>query len=183
MHKRELFFNPITQDYSFEREYITLGSALLNNKTLTKAYVNVPLKTMTRHGLIAGATGTGKTKTIQVLAENLSEKGKPTPLTATMMRAPMSRMGGLTDTELQSLLDNSKLVLKYNKTIDRESAYEMLHDKIIKAKEDPLEEQASRKTSTRKNTRQNPIIKVLTSATFIRAIFGILKKSNQVNIT
>ena len=99
------------------------------------------------------------------------------------MRAPMSRMDILTDTELKNLLDDSKLVLKYNENIDRESAYEMLNKKIekaeiAKAKEEEREakEKASRKTSTRKSTRQNPIIKVLTSATFIRAAFGILKK-------
>ncbi|WP_027880172.1 helicase HerA-like domain-containing protein [Mesoflavibacter zeaxanthinifaciens] len=124
------------------------------------------------------ALGTG-----EALVSALNEKGRPTPLAATMMRAPMSRMDVLTNTELQNLLDDSKLVLKYNENIDRESAYEMLNKKIekaeiAKAKEEEREakEKASRKTSTRKSTRQNPIIKVLTSATFIRAAFGILKK-------
>lgn len=124
------------------------------------------------------ALGTG-----EALVSALNEKGRPTPLAATMMRAPMSRMDVLTDAELKNLLDDSKLVLKYNETIDRESAYEMLNEKIekaeiAKAKEEAREEKekASRKTSTRKSTRQNPIIKVLTSATFIRAAFGILKK-------
>lgn len=124
------------------------------------------------------ALGTG-----EALVSALNEKGRPTPLAATMMRAPMSRMDVLTDAELKNLLDDSKLVLKYNENIDRESAYEMLNKKIekaeiAKAKEEAREEKerASRKTSTRKSTRQNPIIKVLTSATFIRAAFGILKK-------
>lgn len=124
------------------------------------------------------ALGTG-----EALVSALNEKGRPTPLAATMMRAPMSRMDILTDTELKNLLDDSKLVLKYNENIDRESAYEMLNKKIekaeiAKAKEEEREakEKASRKTSTRRSTRQNPIIKVLTSATFIRAAFGILKK-------
>lgn len=124
------------------------------------------------------ALGTG-----EALVSALNEKGRPTPLAATMMRAPMSRMDVLTDTELKNLLDDSKLVLKYNENIDRESAYEMLNKKIekaeiAKAKVEAREEKetASRKTSTRKSTRQNPIIKVLTSATFIRAAFGILKK-------
>ncbi|MBN2867271.1 MAG: DUF853 family protein [Flavobacteriaceae bacterium] len=124
------------------------------------------------------ALGTG-----EALVSALNEKGRPTPLAATMMRAPMSRMDVLTDAELKNLLDDSKLVLKYNENIDRESAYEMLNEKIekaeiAKAKEKAREEKerASRKTSTRKSTRQNPIIKVLTSATFIRAAFGILKK-------
>ena len=123
----------------------------------------------------------------EALVSALDEKGRPTPLAATMMRAPMSRMDILSPTELQTLLDDSKLVMKYNETIDRESAYEMLNDKIkkaeaIKAKEDEREakekekKRSTRSSSSRRSTRQNPIIKVLTSATFIRSVFGILKK-------
>ena len=46
-------------------------------RQLPDAQVKIPLKTMNRHGLIAGATGTGKTKTLQVISEQLSEKGVP----------------------------------------------------------------------------------------------------------
>lgn len=123
----------------------------------------------------------------EALVSALDEKGRPTPLAATMMRAPMSRMDVLTKQELQALLDDSKLVLKYNDEVDRESAYEMLGEKIkkaeaLKAKEDAREakekerKRTSRSTSSRRSTRQNPIVKVLTSATFIRSVFGILKK-------
>jgi len=123
----------------------------------------------------------------EALVTALDEKGRPTPLAATMMRAPMSRMDVLTKQELQSLLDDSKLVLKYNDELDRESAYEMLGEKIkkaeeIKAKEDARiakekeRKRSSRSSSSRRSTRQNPIVKVLTSATFIRSVFGILKK-------
>lgn len=53
----------------------------MQNKEVVKdCFVNLPLKTLNRHGLIAGATGTGKTKTLQVLAENLSLNGVPTLL-------------------------------------------------------------------------------------------------------
>ncbi|MBC8755912.1 DUF853 family protein [Kordia sp. YSTF-M3] len=118
----------------------------------------------------------------EALVSALDEKGRPTPLAATMLRAPMSRMDVLTASELDEVIDNSKLVKKYNSTIDRESAYEMLNEKIEKAeklheKEEKAKEKAkSSRTSSRKSTRQNPIIKVLTSATFIRSILGILKK-------
>lgn len=127
----------------------------------------------------------------EALVSALDEKGRPTPLAATMMRAPMSRMDILTDTELNTLLDDSKLVMKYNETIDRESAYEMLNEKIIKAEELKVKEDAklekekerersqrsTRSATRRRSTAQNPIVKVLTSATFIRAVFGILKKA------
>jgi len=120
----------------------------------------------------------------------LNEKGIPTPLARTMLRAPMSRMDVLTSKEIKQVLDTSKLIPKYNQDLDRESAYEMLNKKIIeintaeekalkKEKEEKEKERFSRKRATktrRRSTAQNPIIKVLTSATFIRSIFGILKK-------
>ena len=123
----------------------------------------------------------------EALVSALDEKGRPTPLAATMMRAPMSRMDVLTDVELQNLLDDSKLVLKYNETIDRESAYELLNKKIEaaealqleedkKAEKEKAEKQSRSTTTRRRSTAQNPIIKVLTSATFIRSVFGILKR-------
>ncbi len=127
----------------------------------------------------------------EALVSALDEKGRPTPLAATMMRAPMSRMDVLTDDELQTLLAESKLVKKYNEDIDRESAYELLNQKIKDAEEEEAKEQAKkerealkkaetkRQTSTsrrRSSTRMNPIVKVLTSATFIRSVFGILTK-------
>ncbi|MFI1745401.1 helicase HerA-like domain-containing protein [Thalassobellus sediminis] len=127
----------------------------------------------------------------EALVSALDEKGRPTPLAATMMRAPMSRMDVLTETELSNLLSKSKLVKKYNKTVDRESAYEMLNEKIKLAETEEAKEKAkqekealkkaeskkrTRSTSRRKSTAMNPIVKVLTSATFIRSVFSILTK-------
>ena len=77
MSRTDDFKQIITEGNTSKGDYITLGSAMLDGETLTNTFVNIPLKTMNRHGLIAGATGTGKTKTLQVLAENLSEKGIP----------------------------------------------------------------------------------------------------------
>lgn len=56
---------------------LQLGGILLNEQLLADASVKLVLKSLNRHGLIAGATGTGKTKTIQVLAEQLSLLGVP----------------------------------------------------------------------------------------------------------
>ena len=125
----------------------------------------------------------------------LNEKGIPTPLARTMLRAPMSRMDVLTDKELSNVISNSRLYYKYNKDLDRDSAYELLNEKINaiieaeqkaiadeeaqKEKERLAKEEAKRRNSrtyTRRSTRQDPLVKVLTSATFIRAVFGILKK-------
>ncbi len=127
----------------------------------------------------------------EALVSALDEKGKPTPLAATMMRAPMSRMDILNDSELSNLLAKSKLTRKYNEAIDRESAYEMLNKKIEEAEFEDAKEKLRReqedlkkaesKSRTSSTTRprsnaMNPVVKVLTSATFIRSVFGILNK-------
>lgn len=77
MSKRDDFLKEINNGYASKGDYIALGSAILAGETIPEAQVRVPLKTMNRHGLIAGATGTGKTKTLQVLSEQLSERGVP----------------------------------------------------------------------------------------------------------
>lgn len=66
--------------YTFEGPHIVLGGAMLANEALTGLLVRIPLGTLNRHGLIAGATGTGKTKTLQIIAEQLSREGVPSLL-------------------------------------------------------------------------------------------------------
>lgn len=119
----------------------------------------------------------------EALISALDEKGRPTPLAATMLRAPMSRMDVLTNKELKEAIGKSKLIKKYNEEIDRESAYEILNEKIEKAEKEAEKEReakqkkSSRRTSSRRrSTRMNPVVKVLTSATFIRGVLGVLKK-------
>lgn len=72
---KEKFISTIQEGYTFKGDAIDLGVAILDNEPLTGTIVKAPLKTFNRHGLIAGATGTGKTKSLQALAENLSHKG------------------------------------------------------------------------------------------------------------
>lgn len=71
------FIQKVTTSYSPKGEYIQLGSGILNGEVVRDAKVNLALKMMNRHGLIAGATGTGKTRTLQLIAEQLSDKGVP----------------------------------------------------------------------------------------------------------
>ena len=116
----------------------------------------------------------------------LSEKGIPTPLVATMMRAPMSRMDVLNDNEIDAINAKSKLVRKYNEEIDRESAYEILSKKINEANEIAAEEESIREIKTTSKRKSNEptttevigksVVKVVTSATFIRGVFGVLSK-------
>lgn len=60
---------------------IPLGVYLEEGEPVASVPVTLPLATMNRHGLIAGATGTGKTRTLQLLAEGLSDAGVPVFLT------------------------------------------------------------------------------------------------------
>ncbi|WP_139979284.1 helicase HerA-like domain-containing protein [Nocardioides litoris] len=63
--------------YTFEGPALELGGLMLDAETLTQVPVRVPLGMLNRHGLVAGATGTGKTKTLQLMAEQLSAAGVP----------------------------------------------------------------------------------------------------------
>ncbi|GAA1226313.1 hypothetical protein GCM10009655_26190 [Rhodoglobus aureus] len=66
----------IRDGYAFEGEVLEMG-ALVNGDALADVPVRIPIAMLNRHGLVAGATGTGKTKTLQVLAEQLSTAGVP----------------------------------------------------------------------------------------------------------
>lgn len=77
MEQKEKFISIIQEGYTFKGDSILLGGAILNGECLPGIHTKIPLKTLNRHGLIAGATGTGKTKTLQVIAEGLSANSIP----------------------------------------------------------------------------------------------------------
>ncbi|MDL2143713.1 DUF853 family protein [Flavobacterium tructae] len=118
----------------------------------------------------------------EALVTALNEKGVPTPLVATMMRAPMSRMDVLTAEEIEGINSKSKLVKKYLEEIDRESAYEILNKKIEDATQAAAEQEEETPTKSSKSEPSTAsvvgksVLKVVTSATFIRGVFGVLSK-------
>jgi DNA helicase HerA-like ATPase len=67
----------IAAGYAVEGQALDLGSIVVDGVVDPAAQVRIPLATVNRHGLVAGATGTGKTKSLQVLAEQLSAAGVP----------------------------------------------------------------------------------------------------------
>jgi uncharacterized protein len=71
------FGKTIAEAYAVEGEALDLGRGVYEGKVVPEAEVRLPLATSNRHGLIAGATGTGKTRTLQLLAEQLSAAGVP----------------------------------------------------------------------------------------------------------
>ncbi len=158
-----------------------------DRKAIKLTSENYPLSEFYNTDEIITALGTG-----EALITALDEKGRPTPLAATMMRAPMSRMDILTEEEIDAINKSSELVRKYSRTIDRVSAYEILNDKIKAIEKQAAEKEAreerqkekigrvkktTRKSSGRRRTATSPVVKVLTSATFIRGVMGILSKA------
>ncbi len=67
----------IAAGYAIEGQALELGTVVVDGRSDPTAQVRIPLATINRHGLVAGATGTGKTKTLQLIAEQLSAAGVP----------------------------------------------------------------------------------------------------------
>ncbi|MFI6943886.1 helicase HerA-like domain-containing protein [Streptomyces sp. NPDC050418] len=67
----------IAAGYAFTGEALDLGALLWGGQCLPGAQIRIPLSMLNRHGLVAGATGTGKTKTLQLIAEQLAGQGVP----------------------------------------------------------------------------------------------------------
>ncbi len=171
----------------------------LDRKAIKLTAENYPLSDYYKTEDTITALGIG-----EALVTALNEKGIPTPLAAAMLRSPMSRMDILTPDEINSINRSSGLVNKYSQVIDRESAYEILGKKVEAIEKEKAEENADeewakkqkemarqekewersrggtrgrRTVSTRsRRSSASPVVKVLTSATFIRGVLGILKK-------
>ena len=73
----QAFRDEMTKGYTLGEPALTIGSPMLDGELFNAARIQVALSMANRHGLIAGATGTGKTKTLQLLAGELSKAGVP----------------------------------------------------------------------------------------------------------
>lgn len=67
----------IADGYRVDGQALGLGAVVVDGVADPSAQIRIPLSTINRHGLVAGATGTGKTKTLQLIAEQLSAAGVP----------------------------------------------------------------------------------------------------------
>ncbi|MGZ5318842.1 MAG: helicase HerA-like domain-containing protein [Actinomycetota bacterium] len=73
----DAFLQEMAEGYAFDEPAVVFGGALLGDAVDTVTRIRLPLSMVNRHGLVAGATGTGKTKTLQLMAGQLSDLGVP----------------------------------------------------------------------------------------------------------
>ena len=178
--------NGVLSQLGLKVQHALRAFTAIDRKAIKLAAENYPVSEFYKTDEIITSIGIG-----EALITALNEKGIPTPLVATMLRTPMSRMDILSTEEIASLNRASILVRKYNDVIDRESAYEMLNKKISAMERESAdkedwetgrwgegERQQTRTPAGRRSSKtpQDQMVKVLTSATFIRGVFGILKK-------
>jgi DNA helicase HerA-like ATPase len=154
-----------------------------DRKTIKQASENFPETAFYKTEDLLTQMGTG-----EAFVTVLNEKGIPTPLVHTMLCPPRSRMDILSDVEIDALISKSKLVNKYNRTIDNESAYEILNSKLEEAAQKTQQEQdakvqAKQQAQQQKNQPKetsfldNPAVKQIerTAASVItRSLLGAL---------
>ena len=146
-----------------------------DRKSIKQVSQNYPISEFYQIDQVLTQMGTG-----EALITLLNEKGIPSPLVHTLLKAPASRMDVLTDEEIKRLIRSSALVTKYNTEIDRESAYEMLTAKLEKAAKENSAIVVEEKRTTTRSTRQtkSTFDKVMASSvtrTFVREVTrGIL---------
>jgi DNA double-strand break repair helicase HerA and related ATPase len=100
------FRTEMAEGYKLDEPAVTLGSPMLGADVLTDVRVQLALSRVNRHGLIAGATGTGKTKTLQLIAGQLSALG--VPVFAVDVKGDLSGVGAPGDPADPKVADRSK---------------------------------------------------------------------------
>jgi DNA helicase HerA-like ATPase len=138
-----------------------------DRRAIRKTAENYPISEFYKTEELLTSIGIG-----QALITGLNEKGIPTPLAATHLRAPSSRMGVLNADELQRILQSSALAPKYNDIVDRESAYEILEEKIRSAKGEEIPETPKPKERAReKAVKEEPsFIEKASKNTMVRQV-------------
>jgi uncharacterized protein len=176
--------NEVLAQLGLKVQHALRAFTAVDRKAIKLSAENYPISEFYKTDEVITSLGIG-----EALVTALNEKGVPTPLAAVMLRSPQSRMDILSPSEIDSINRSSDLVRKYNQTIDRESAYEILSSKIARLEQEADEEKRRKdwekersgypgRAPARRSTRtsRDPVVKVLTSATFIRGVFGILRK-------
>ncbi len=139
-----------------------------DRKAIKKTAENYPISEFYKTDELLTSIGIG-----EALITALNEKGIPTPLAATHLRAPMSRIGVLTSDEIQQIVSVSAIAPKYNEVIDRESAFEILNEKLKAAEEteDASTSSATENTTKKKTAKEEKsTIEKLSENTMVRQV-------------
>src|SRR5690606_1882682 len=120
-----------------------------DRKSIKQVSENYPISEFYKIDQVLTQMGTG-----EAFITLLNEKGIPTPLVHTLLKAPASRMDVLTEEEIKKLIRSSALVTKYNTETDRESAYEMLTAKLAEAADENSSIKVEEKRTTTRSSRQ-----------------------------
>ncbi|MEL6356152.1 MAG: helicase HerA-like domain-containing protein, partial [Bacteroidota bacterium] len=118
-----------------------------DRKAIKLAAQNYPLTDFYDVEQIITELGTG-----EALVTALDHKGRPSPLAHTLLRAPQSRMDVLTKAEIKDIVDHSTLIKGYNKQVDRDSAYEILSEKMKLAAEEAHQEKLAKEREKAKQS-------------------------------
>ncbi len=145
-----------------------------DRKAIKKTAENYPISEFYKTDELLTSLGIG-----QCLISALNEKGIPTPLAATHLRAPMSRIGILTPEEIEQTVASSLIAAKYNEVIDRESAFEILNKKLQEAAEVEEEEKHEKKSkkeekSTIEKISENTMVRQVGRTVFKEVARGLL---------
>ena len=100
------FREDIAAGYAWDEPSVVLGAPLKDGELEPSVRVRIPLSRINRHGLIAGATGTGKTKTLQILAGQLSEHG--VPVFAVDVKGDLTGVGAPADPDDARVLERAR---------------------------------------------------------------------------
>lgn len=155
-----------------------------DRKTIKRVAENYPITEYYQLDRLITEMGIG-----EALFTTLNEKGIPTPVVHTLLKAPASRMDVLSDEETKRVVSQSRLASKYNQSIDRYSAHEMLMEKLKKAEAQaealPEPRSAARTTHTRREPESTfeSIMKSRTTQTVVReltrGLLGVLGVSTR----
>ncbi|MGR3812327.1 helicase HerA-like domain-containing protein [Jiulongibacter sp. NS-SX5] len=150
---------PVLSQLGLKIQHALRAFTASDRRKIKEAADNYPLTDFFDTETVLTSMGIG-----EALVTALNEKGIPTPLAVTYMCPPRSRMDVLSEKEIDEIVDNSKLVEKYNKDVDRESAYEILGVKMEKAAEEEEAEKATPKRRGRPRKEKSTIETILGSS-------------------
>jgi uncharacterized protein len=165
---------PILSQLGLKIQHALRAFTAADRKSIKQAAENYPESKFYEVNELITELGTG-----EAFVTALNEKGIPTPLVHTMLVPPRSRMDILSESELQQLEQKSALVKKYNRTMDSESAYEILTAKLKAASEQEPKpaEKPAKKPAKEESILDHTLVKQATrTATNIitRSLLGAL---------